>query len=159
MMNNLKTATKAPLTIAIVAIAIFAAFSMPLQAEMSTAPEGAKVYFENLKDGDTVKSPVTIKFGIEGMEIAPAGTKKENSGHHHLLVDRPPLGEGEDGKEELTNPLPADENHIHFGKGQTEKTLELTPGSHTLQLVLGDHSHIPHNPPVTSDVITITVEE
>lgn len=139
-------------------IALFIGLTGHALAEGSKAPEGAKVYFENIKDGDTVKSPVTVKFGIKGMEISPAGVEKANSGHHHLLIDRAPFGEGEDGKEEMKSNLPADENHIHFGKGQTEKTLELKPGKHTLQLVLGDHNHVPHNPPVVSDVITITVE-
>ncbi|GJM02454.1 MAG: rod shape-determining protein RodA [Rhodomicrobium sp.] len=139
-------------------ITLLLSFTSFAFAEGSKAPEGAKAYFVNLKDGDTVKSPVTIIFGLKGMGVAPAGVKKDNTGHHHLLLDRPPLGSGEEGKDELTSNLPADENHIHFGKGQTEKTLELKPGKHTLQLVLGDHSHTPHNPPVTSDVITITVE-
>ncbi|UUV05773.1 DUF4399 domain-containing protein [Ruegeria sp. YS9] len=118
----------------------------------------AKVYFVNLSDGDTVQSPVTVVFGLSGMGIAPAGTEKENTGHHHLLLDRPPLGEGEDGADELANGLPADEHHMHFGGGQTEVTLDLSPGQHTLQLVLGDAGHVPHSPPIVSEVITITVE-
>ncbi|MEX3008601.1 DUF4399 domain-containing protein [Hoeflea sp. TYP-13] len=118
----------------------------------------AKVYFVNLKDGDTVKSPVTVIFGLSGMGVAPAGTEKENTGHHHLYVDRPPLGEGEDGADEVDYSIPADENHIHFGGGQTETVLDLPPGKHTLQMVLGDKDHIPHDKPVVSDVITITVE-
>ncbi len=130
----------------------------PALAGETPAPEGAKVYFVNLSDGDTVKSPVKVIFGLSGMGVAPAGTEKEKTGHHHVLVDRPPLGEGEDGADELDYNLPADENHIHFGGGQTETMLELAPGKHTLQLVLGDKDHVPHNPPVTSPVITITVE-
>ncbi|KIC38787.1 rod shape-determining protein RodA [Ruegeria sp. ANG-R] len=118
----------------------------------------AKVYFVNLSDGDTVQSPVTIVFGLSGMGVAPAGTEKENTGHHHLLVDRPPLGQGEDGADELAYGLPADDNHIHFGGGQTEVTLDMAPGEHTLQLVLGDAGHVPHSTPVVSEVITITVE-
>lgn len=118
----------------------------------------AKVYFVNLSDGDTVQSPVTVVFGLSGMGVAPAGTDKENTGHHHLLLDRPPLGEGEDGADELANGLPADDNHMHFGGGQTEVTLDLSPGQHTLQLVLGDAGHVPHSPPIVSEVITITVE-
>lgn len=116
------------------------------------APEGAKVYFINLKDGDTVKSPVTIQFGLEGMGVAPAGVEKEKTGHHHLIIDETIEGE------ELNEAIPADDNHKHFGGGQTETTVELAPGEHTLQLVLGDWSHIPHNPPVMSKRITITVE-
>ena len=80
------------------------------------------------------------------------------TGHHHLFVDRPPLGEGQFGAEELDLAIPNDENHRHFGGGQTEVTVDLDSGEHTLQLVLGDHNHVPHNPPVTSDRITITVE-
>ena len=125
--------------------------------ETPSNPE-AELYFVSLSDGDTVSSPVTVVFGLRGMGVAPAGTEKENTGHHHLLIDRPPLGEGEDGADELSNGFPADDNHMHFGGGQTEVTLELEPGQHTLQLVLGDAGHVPHDPPVASDVITITVE-
>ncbi len=122
------------------------------------APEGAEVYFIGLKDGDTVSSPLTVRMGLRGMGVAPAGTEKENTGHHHLLVDRPPLGEGEDGKEEVEVSLPADENHLHFGGGQTETTIELSPGEHTLQLVLGDLNHVPHSPPIVTPQITVTVK-
>ena len=118
----------------------------------------ARVYFANLSDGDTVTAPVTVVFGLSGMGVAPAGIEKENTGHHHLLIDRPPLGQGEDGADELSNGLPSDDNHLHFGGGQTEVTLDLAPGQHTLQLVLGDYGHVPHATPVVSDVITITVE-
>lgn len=124
----------------------------------SPSPEGASVYFVDLNEGDTVSSPVTVRFGLQGMGVAPAGIEKENTGHHHLLVDRPPLGEGEDGAEELNANLPSDENHVHFGRGQTETVVELLPGEHSLQLVLGDMDHIPHDPPVTSPRITITVK-
>lgn len=126
--------------------------------ETPSNPE-AKVYFVNLEDGATVASPVTVVFGLSGMGVAPAGTEKENTGHHHLLIDRPPLGQGEDGADELSYGLPADEHHVHFGGGQTETQVELTPGSHTLQLVLGDSGHVPHTTPIVSDVITITVSE
>ena len=139
---------------------LFAALlvATPAFAELTPAPEGARVFFANIEDGAAVTSPVEITYGIEGMSVAPAGTEEADTGHHHLLVDRPPLGEGEDGADELVNGLPADEQHVHFGKGQTEVSLELPPGEHTLQLVLGDHAHVPHDPPVVSDVITITVE-
>lgn len=125
--------------------------------ETPSAPD-AKVYFINLKDGDTVKAPVKVNFGLSGMGIAPAGIEKENTGHHHLFIDRPPFLEGEDGADEAIYGIPADENHIHYGGGQTEAMLDLEPGTHTLQMVLGDMNHVPHNPPVVSDVITITVE-
>ncbi|MGI9383785.1 MAG: DUF4399 domain-containing protein [Methyloligellaceae bacterium] len=113
----------------------------------------AKVYFINLKDGATVTSPVLIQFGLSGMGVAPAGVEdKKNTGHHHLVIDEKIEGD------ELNAPLPADAKHKHFGKGQTEATIALTAGKHTLQLVLGDWSHIPHNPPVMSERITITVK-
>jgi len=121
-------------------------------AQDTPAPEGAEVYFINLEDGATVQSPVTVRFGLSGMGVAPAGTEKENTGHHHLLVDSELTGEA------LNEPIPADDNHVHFGGGQTETTIELEPGEHTLQLVLGDWSHFPHDPPVMSERITITVE-
>jgi len=114
------------------------------------APPGASVFFITPGDGASVSSPVTVKFGISGMAVAPAGTTTPATGHHHLLIDT-----------QLADPnlpVPSDDNHLHFGKGQTETTLELPAGSHTLQLVLGDGNHIPHDPPVTSGVITITVE-
>ncbi len=141
---------------AIVALTLSATFAQA-GGETPSNPD-ATVYFVNLSDGDTVNSPVTIVFGLSGMGVAPAGTEKENTGHHHLLIDRPPLGEGEDGADELAYGLPADDNHIHFGGGQTEVTLDLAAGEHTLQLVLGDAGHVPHATPIVSDVITITVE-
>ncbi len=141
-------------------IAFGAGLLMPtsLWAQGTPAPENAAVYFIGIEDGDTVSSPVTVVFGLEGMGVAPAGTEKENTGHHHLLLNRPPIGEGEEGAEELEYGLPADDNHIHFGGGQTQTTLDLPAGTHTMQLVLGDLNHIPHSPPVASEVITITVE-
>lgn len=137
--------------------AVLAATS-PALAGDTPAPEGAQVYFVGLEDGVTVFGPVTIVFGLKGMGVAPAGTDKPATGHHHILIDRPPLGEGPDGADELAYGLPADDNHVHFGGGQTQVTLDLAPGSHTLQLVLGDMNHVPHDPPVVSEVITITVE-
>lgn len=143
----------------ILVAALFAlATTAPAIAGDTPSADGTTVYFVNLADGATVSSPVTIIFGLAGMGVAPAGTDKENTGHHHLLIDRPALGEGEDGAEEFDLNLPSDENHRHFGGGQTEVSIELAPGTHTLQLVLGDLNHIPHADPITSDVITITVE-
>ena len=133
------------------------ALASPAFAGDTPAPEGAEVYFVNLSDGDTVQSPVTVIFGLKGMGVAPAGTDAEATGHHHVLIDRPPLGEGPNGEEELNSSLPANEHHRHFGGGQTQTTLDLEPGPHTLQLVLADQNHVPHDPPVTSDVITIAV--
>lgn len=114
------------------------------------SPAGAKVMILEPKDGATVKSPITVKFGAEGVEVVPAGTDKPNSGHHHLLIDAK--------LDDYSAPIPADANHIHYGKAQTEAQIELKPGKHTLQDVFADKSHIPHNPPVVSDVVTITVE-
>ncbi|MZR61568.1 DUF4399 domain-containing protein [Alcanivorax sp. DP30] len=121
------------------------------QIPRSAAPEGAKVFFVTPANGDSVTSPVTVEFGLEGMEVIPAGTEQENSGHHHLLID---LSEAPD----MGMPLPANDHVVHFGKGQTSTTLELEPGEHTLQLLLGDYRHIPHDPAVMSETITITVE-
>ena len=141
------------------AIAALGISTSPLFAggETESNPD-AKVYFINLEDGQTVTSPVQIKFGLRGMGVAPAGAEKEMTGHHHLFINRPPLGQGEDGADELENGIPADENHVHFGGGQTETELELPPGQHTLQLVLGDAGHVPHSTPIVSEVITIIVE-
>ncbi|WP_420585771.1 DUF4399 domain-containing protein [Ruegeria sp.] len=139
-------------------IALSLSASLALAGGPTPSNPEAQVYFVNLSDGDTVQSPVTVVFGLSGMGVAPAGTEKESTGHHHLLIDRPPIGEGEDGADELAYGLPADDNHLHFGGGQTEVTLDLAPGAHTLQLVLGDAGHVPHNPPIVSEVITITVE-
>lgn len=127
------------------------AASMAAGAHGATpAPDGAEVYFITPSDGDTVSSPVTVSFGLEGMGVAPAGVEQKNTGHHHLLVDVEAPA--------LDKPIPADDNHIHFGGGQTQTTLELEPGEHTLQLLVGDHTHTPHEPPIMSETITITVE-
>ncbi len=126
--------------------------------ETPSAP-GATVYAINLENGATVQSPVTVIFGLAGMGVAPAGVEKEATGHHHILLNRAPFGEGADDAELIANGIPSDENHLHFGGGQTQASLDLPAGTHTIQLVLGDHFHVPHNPPVVSDVITITVTE
>ncbi|MGF2733748.1 DUF4399 domain-containing protein [Marinobacter sp. DUT-1] len=115
------------------------------------APEGAAVYFVTPTDGQTVSSPVTVRFGLDGMGVAPAGVEREATGHHHLLVDVDELPA-------MDQPVPSDDHHVHFGGGQTQATLELSPGEHTLQLLVGDHQHVPHEPPVMSEKITITVE-
>lgn len=140
------------------ALAASVAFPAFAEDQLTPAPEGASVYFISPQNGATVSNPVTVQFGLSGMGVAPAGVEFDNTGHHHLFVDRPPLGEGETGAEELKVGIPSDDNHRHFGGGQTQVTLELPPGEHTLQLVLGDWAHVPHDPPITSDVITITVQ-
>ncbi|MEM7632837.1 MAG: DUF4399 domain-containing protein [Pseudomonadota bacterium] len=143
----------------LIASAFLIALAGPALAQGTPAPDGASVYFVNLENGATVTSPVKVVFGLSGMGVAPAGVEQENTGHHHLLINRPALGEGEFGSEEFELGLPADDNHKHFGGGQTETTIELPAGEHTLQLVLGDAGHVPHATPVVSDVITITVTE
>jgi hypothetical protein len=112
---------------------------------------GAEVYLIAPQDGATVGREVTVRFGLKGMGVAPAGVDKEHTGHHHLLVDAtelPPAGQ----------PIPKDEHHLHFGGGQTETVLKLAPGTHTLQLELGDANHVPFDPPVVSKRITIHVK-
>lgn len=115
----------------------------------SASPPGARLYFVTPVDGETVTSPVTVRFGLAGMGVAPSGVEREGTGHHHLLVDAP--------LPPLDAPIPADGDHVHFGGGQTETTLELAPGTHSLQLILGDQNHVPHAPPVVSEPIRITV--
>jgi hypothetical protein len=122
----------------------------PAALPRTPAPAGAMVYFISPENGARVTSPVTVRFGLRGMGVAPAGVTNPNTGHHHLLIDT-----------ELTPdnlPIPNDDKHRHFGAGQTEVELMLPPGQHTLQLVLGDALHIPHQPPVRSEKITITVQ-
>jgi len=118
--------------------------------EPTPAPEGAMVYLIEPVDGATVESPVHVSFGLRGMGVAPAGTDAPMTGHHHLLID----------VDELPAPglpIPADAQHVHFGKGQTETSIELAPGPHTLRLLLGDFRHIPHAPPVVSVPVHIVV--
>jgi hypothetical protein len=117
--------------------------------KVAAAP-GSSLYFVNLKSGETVSSPVLIQFGLRGMGVAPAGVEKAGTGHHHLLVDVAEL--------DVNAPIPTTDQHRHFGLGQTEVTLEMKPGQHTLQLLLGDQNHIPHHPVVLSERITITVK-
>ena len=135
----------------VLAFAAAALISLPALADRTPSPAGAEVYIVAPKDGAKVKGPVTVVFGLKGMGIAPAGIKFDNTGHHHLLIDSelPP---------DLSQPLAANERSVHFGKGQTETTVTLPPGKHTLQLVLGDSLHIPHEPAVVSKKITVTVE-
>ena len=125
----------------------------PPAPTLSASPADAQVYFVGLSDGATVSNPVTLHFGLKGMGVAPAGIQMENTGHHHLFIDTAlPT--------DLTKPIPAVADKIvHFGKGQTETTLTLTPGKHTLQLLLGDYNHTPHNPAVMSKKITINVRK
>jgi hypothetical protein len=147
----------------IAALILGAPLAAPLAAQAQTppaaaaaartpSPPGAEVYIISPKNGARVTSPVLVQFGLKGMGVAPAGVKFENSGHHHLLIDT-------EAPADMGAPLPATDNIRHFGKGQTETSLTLPPGKHTLQLLLGDQNHIPHDPPVISKKITITVEK
>lgn len=126
-----------------------AASKMSLQPR-TQSPDGARVFFISPVDGATVSNPVSIVFGIEGMDVVKAGDNKPDSGHHHLLIDT--------GLPDLNLPIPADAHHVHFGDGSTSTTITLSSGEHTLQMLLGDYVHIPHNPSVVSKTISITVE-
>ena len=111
----------------------------------------SKVYFVNIKDGDKVQSPFLIQFGLSGKGVAPAGVDRKNTGHHHLLINVDSI--------DFNISIPASDNHIHFGGGQTETVLDLMPGEYTLQLLLGDMYHVPHDPPVLSNKISIIVTD
>jgi len=131
--------------------ALLLATPLAFAQQRTPSPAGAEVYIISPKDGAKVHGPVLVRFGLkEVMGIAPAGVTKENTGHHHLLIDT-------DAPADLSAPLPSTDKIVHFGKGQTETTLHLSPGKHTLQLLLGDPNHVPHDPPVISKKITITV--
>jgi hypothetical protein len=123
----------------------------PAALTRKPAPPGAMAYIVEPADGARVTSPVRVVFGLKGFGVAPAGVDRNDAGHHHLLVDAPM-------PENLALPIPNDEQHRHFGGGQTEVELTLAPGRHTLQMLLGDHLHIPHDPPIASSVVTIEVQ-
>jgi hypothetical protein len=126
--------------------------AVALAQDRSTAAAGAEVYFITPRDGATVHGPVAVQFGLKGMGVAPAGIKFDNTGHHHLLIDT------DQSELKLDASLPATEKIMHFGKGQTETTLTLAPGKHTLELLFADWQHLSFNPPLHSKKITITVE-
>jgi hypothetical protein len=126
--------------------------TVALAQDRAPSPAGAEVYFITPRDGAKIHGPITVRFGLKGMGVAPAGVKFDNTGHHHLLVDTD-LSEIK-----LDAPLPVTDKILHFGKGQTETTLTLPPGKHTLQLLFADYQHLSFNPPVNSKKITITVE-
>ena len=141
---------KKPLLAGAMALTLLSGLAIA-QVTKSKAPEGATVYFQTPKDGETVSSPFTVRFGLKGIGVAPAGVNQPNTGHHHLLIDvvTPP---------DFNAALPVTDNVKHFGGGQTETELTLPAGKHTLQLVLGDYLHIPHDKPIISPKITITVK-
>ena len=141
-------------TLALAALLFAVATTAAVAADDHYWPADAKAYIISPRNGAKVRSPVTVLFGLKGLGVAPAGVKFANTGHFHLLVDADLPGD-------LSVPLPSTEKILHFGKGQTEVTLDsskLPPGKHTLQLVMGDESHIPHSPALASKTITITVE-
>jgi hypothetical protein len=144
--------TKSRVRIAVLSFAaVCLAAVVGAQIAKTKSVDGAKAYIISPKNGDTVSSPVTVQFGLKGMGVAPAGVTTANTGHHHLLIDVDPLPD-------LNAPLPMNNERIrHFGGGQTEVDLTLPPGRHTLQLVLADYLHTPHDKPITSEKITITV--
>ena len=135
----------------LLSIGIGIVFLVPSHVFAGTAsPAEANVYIISPSNGEVVQNPVNVKFGLQGMGVAPAGVDKANTGLHHLLIDTTVPS--------LDKPIPSDATHKHFGKGQTETNLTLSAGKHTLQLILGDKGHIPFSPPVISDTITITVK-
>ena len=138
----------------LITFTLFALFSIAAYADghISKAPDGAAVYFIEPADGQTVEGAVSVKFGLKGMGVAPAGIEKENTGHHHLLINT------DISSVDMSAPLPANDNIKHFGGGQTETMVELPSGQHTLQLLLGNYAHVPHATPVMSEKITITVK-
>ena len=118
---------------------------------LSTNVFSARVYFINLKDGDELISPFLVQFGLSGKGIAPAGIDIDNTGHHHLLINVDEVN--------FSMPIPSSKQHLHFGLGQTETKLSLPPGRHKLQLILGDKYHVPHDPPLVSEIVEINVIE
>jgi hypothetical protein len=132
-------------------ITLSVATSVGAQMQLSPAPEDAELYFITPRNGDVVSTTFTVRFGLKGMGVAPAGVDSVNTGHHHLLIDTADAVK-------LGQALPTTDQVQHFGGGQTETEVTLPPGEHTLQLVLGNYLHVPHQPPVMSSTITITVE-
>ena len=135
----------------VLALAICTLAAFAVAADRMAAPAGAEVYFITPHNGATLHSPLTVRFGLKGLGVAPAGIKFDNTGHHHLLVDT------DISELKLDAPMPATDKILHFGKGQTETELTLAPGKHTLQLVFADYLHTSFDPPLHSQKITITV--
>lgn len=141
-----------PNNLIVSAIAFFClAMGASAALERQPSPEGAEAYIISPADGEVVGKTFTVRFGLKGMGVAPAGIDKANTGHHHLLINAESLPA-------MDTPMPMTDSLKHFGGGQTEVELTLPPGKHRLQLVLGDYLHIPHQPPVISEEITVTVK-
>jgi hypothetical protein len=135
----------------IVLSAALTSLSFAAHAQGKPAPKDALLYFVWPQDGATIKGAFWCRFGLRNMGVTHAGDNFQNSGHHHLLID---VADPIDTKE----PIPQDKSHLHFGAGQTEARIELPPGKHTLQLVLGDGGHYPFSPPVVSNKITVKIK-
>jgi hypothetical protein len=150
MMQQNHSATLSALAISLLLVSCSNSSAPTEGAATANETPTGRVFIASPADGTTVSSPVTVVFGLDNFLLAPAGTFEPGTGHHHLLIDveLPPLNQ----------PIPSDANHLHFGKAQSEASIELEPGSHTLQLLLGDGAHVPHNDGLMSDVITVTVE-
>jgi hypothetical protein len=140
------------LAFVLTAFAVLAASDRPVLAEPYW-PQAARVYLIAPRDGEVISGPVKVVMGLSGLGVAPAGVDKPGTGHHHVLVDAPAPGGAS-----LAEPMPATDTLRHFGGGQTETVLSLPPGRHTLQLIVGDMNHVPHDPPLVSEVVTITVK-
>jgi len=136
----------------LVSLIFSCSFFLNSESARSISSDEAYLYFITPDNDQLLSSPVRVQFGLRGMGVAPAGVDIKNTGHHHLLVNTKNLPD-------LNKPIPSDSKHIHFGRGQTEVSLELKPGTHTLRLILGDKYHIPHNPPVISEPITINIQK
>ena len=139
-------------TLGVLVLALWVTMTPAIAAnQISHAPESANAYILEPQNNAKVDQTFAVKFGLSGMGVAPAGVDVENTGHHHLLIDMEELPE-------LDQPLPKSDRLLHFGGGQTETKLTLPPGKHTLQLVLGNYLHVPHDHPVISDEVTVTVK-
>ena len=153
MLSEFKGLRRLPIILII--LSVFFTTSIAAQMPISSAPADAEVYFIQPKDGQIFESAnsegVEIRFGLRGMDVSPAGIAVPNSGHHHLLINL-------DQMPNLRMPLPATDQIRHFGKGQTSTWINLTPGKHKLQLLLGNYAHIPHSPAVMSKMIEIEIK-
>ncbi|RZI42827.1 DUF4399 domain-containing protein [Herbaspirillum sp. HC18] len=137
--------------VAILAAAVACLLMAPAYAERVPAPKNAEVYIIWPSNGTVINGgKLWLRMGLRNMGVAPKGVQREGTGHHHVLIDT-------DLPADMDKEIPSDRNHLHFGAGETEARIELPPGTHTLQLLLGDHNHVPHDPPVYSKKITITV--
>jgi hypothetical protein len=150
MMDGMKT-PRLLIFSALIVASLYSAGCSRSAPPAAALPEQDGVYFITPRNGDTVTSPVVVRFGLKGKGVAPAGTNLPNTGHHHLLIDTTTLPP-------MDKPVPSDEHHVHFGGGQTETSVKLSPGQHTLQLVLGDHLHVPLGQAWVSERITVTVK-